>query len=83
MVFDVIGLAGVFLILSAYFLVQSGRINPGELRYPGMNLAGAILILISLTNTFNLASFVIEIAWIGISLYGIARIIGRRRGGKT
>jgi hypothetical protein len=54
-------------------------VTADDLRYPVINLVGAILILVSLTKTFNLASFVIEIAWIGISIYGIARIMRARR----
>lgn len=76
--YDTIGLAGVFLILLAYFLLQTEKIAADEMRYPALNLAGAVLILISLTHTFNLASFVIEVCWIAISVYGIVKIIRRR-----
>jgi hypothetical protein len=78
MVFDIIGLLGVFLILLAYFLLQIERLASDDLRYPVLNLLGALMILVSLTHTFNLASFVIEIAWIAISLFGIAKILRRR-----
>ena len=37
------------------------------------NATGAILILVSLLHDFNLSSFVIEIAWLLISLYGLTR----------
>lgn len=81
MIFDVIGLVGVSLILAGYFFVQTGRMTADQLPFPTINLAGASLILISLFHTFNLASFVIEIAWILISLFGIGRILRRRRRG--
>ncbi len=77
--FDLIGLVGVVLILLAYFLLQTEKLAADQLRYPALNLVGAVLILISLTKTFNLASFVIEICWVGISLYGIVKILRRRR----
>lgn len=76
--FDLIGLVGVVLILLAYFLLQAEKLAADQLRYPALNLVGAVLILISLTKTFNLASFVIEICWVGISLYGIVKILRRR-----
>lgn len=79
MITDIIGIGGVVLVLLAYFLLQTGAVKADELRYPLINLAGAVMILVSLTRTFNLASFIIEICWIGISLYGIARILVRRR----
>jgi hypothetical protein len=78
---DLLGLVGVSLVLLAYFLLQAGRVRADDLRYPVVNLVGACLILVSLTRTFNLASFVIEVVWIGISLFGIARILLRRRRG--
>ncbi|MEM1409352.1 MAG: hypothetical protein AAGG79_01240 [Pseudomonadota bacterium] len=73
-----IGLVGVGLVLAAYFLLQTERLAPDELPYPSINLVGAVLILFSLTNTFNLASFVIEICWIAISLYGVTKALRRR-----
>lgn len=76
--FDAVGLVGVFLILLAYFLLQTEKISSDQLTYPVLNLMGAALILISLTQTFNLASFVIEVCWIGISVYGIVKILRRR-----
>lgn len=78
MIFDTIGIIGVLCILAAYFLLQTEKIRSDELRYPVLNLVGAVLILVSLTHTFNLASFVIEICWIAISLYGIAKILRSR-----
>lgn len=80
MIFDTIGIAGVLCILAGYFLIQSGRLTSDDLPFPVMNLVGASLILVSLTHTFNLASFVIELAWIAISLYGIVKILRSRRG---
>jgi hypothetical protein len=78
MLFDITGLLGVSLILLAYFLLQIERLRSEVLGYPVLNLVGAVLILVSLTHTFNLASFVIEVCWIAISLYGIAKILRRR-----
>lgn len=76
--FDTVGLIGVFLILVAYFLLQVEKLSSDDLRYPILNLCGALLILISLTHTFNLASFVIEICWVAISIYGVVKILRRR-----
>lgn len=78
MLSDTIGLFGVGCVLGAYFLLQTEKIRSDELAYPVINLVGAVLILVSLMRTFNLASFVIEICWIAISVYGIVKILGRR-----
>ncbi len=72
---DIIGLAGVVLIVLAYFLIQSGRVSNMQLRYPLLNLIGAALILCSLLVHWNLPSFVIELIWIAISVYGILKIM--------
>lgn len=68
---DIIGLIGVLLILIAYAGVQSDRLPARDWRFSAVNGLGAALITISLLYSFNLASFVIEIAWLIISAYGL------------
>ncbi len=78
---DLIGLAGVACILGAFFLLQTEAFKSDDWGYLGLNLAGAVLLIFSLLHTFNLASFVIEICWLAISLFGIGKRLlrGRRR----
>nr|WP_247664787.1 hypothetical protein [Pseudoalteromonas sp. MMG010] len=64
-------MAGTFLVVGSFFLLQLGKALPTSLLYNMMNLTGAILLLISLCYNFNLASFVIEIFWIAASLIGL------------
>ncbi|MBH0056784.1 hypothetical protein I6F65_07405 [Pseudoalteromonas sp. SWXJZ94C] len=71
LLFDIIGMAGTFLVVGSFFLLQLGKTSPTSLMYNIMNLTGAILLLISLCYNFNLASFVIEIFWIAASLIGL------------
>ena len=68
---DFIGLIGVGLILLTYGALTLERIDPKGWPYSAGNGIGAVLILISLIFSFNLASFVIEIAWLAISLFGL------------
>lgn len=68
---DVIGLIGVGLILLTYAALTLEKIDPKGWRYSAGNGIGAVLILVSLYFNFNLASFVIEIAWLAISLFGL------------
>lgn len=70
---DIIGLFGVALVLISYALLQLERMDPKSIIYSAMNLIGALLILVSLYYTFNLASFIIEIAWLAISFYGLCK----------
>lgn len=71
---DVVGTMGVTLILGAYLLLQLRRLNSDMLVFSVTNAVGSTLILISLLQVFNFSAFVIEFAWLLISLYGVARI---------
>jgi len=76
---DLIGNAGVALIILAYLLLQLDRLSSTALTYSLMNALGAALVIISLYFDFNLSAFVIEAFWVVISLVGIARWWSRRR----
>ena len=70
---DLVGNVGVFLILGTYLLGQLGRLDIRHPGYSGSNALAALLIIVSLLHNFNLSSFMIEIAWLLISLYGLIR----------
>ena len=71
--YDFAGVAGVVMILIAYLLLQVGRIGPLDIRYSLLNLFGALLIILSLLFDFNLSAFLMEAAWVLISLLGLYR----------
>jgi hypothetical protein len=75
---DVLGNLGVLLILVSYLLLQLGRLPPDRLSFSAVNAIGALLILISLWQEFNLSAFLMEAFWLIISLYGAARFFARR-----
>lgn len=72
---DFVGNVGVSMVLLSYFLLQLDRIDPKSLGYSVLNAIGAVLICFSLYFNFNLSSFIIEIFWLGISLFGIYRVL--------
>jgi paired small multidrug resistance pump len=74
---DAIGIAGVMLVLICYLLLQMGRMSAESLLYSAVNGLGALLILISLAYDFNLSAFLMEAAWLLVSLYGVARYYTR------
>jgi hypothetical protein len=76
---DAIGMLGMVLVVLAYYLLQLERTDPKGLSYNVINLVGAACLLLSLCFSFNLASFVIEVFWIGASLIGLWKY-WRRRG---
>ena len=71
--YDFVGTTGVVIILVTYFLLQTERLSSTEVIYSLLNLIGATLIAISLLYDFNVSAFIIEIAWMAISVYGIIR----------
>ncbi len=76
-IYDVIGMSGTILVVISYVLLQLEKLSSTGLAFNLVNLAGAVLLLISLCFNFNLASFVIEIFWIGASLIGLYRFYRR------
>lgn len=77
--YDLVGLGGTLAILAAFFLLQAGRLAGDSLRYQLLNLFGAAGVLVSLWGSFNLSVFLLELAWVAVSLYGIARSLRARR----
>jgi hypothetical protein len=71
--YDWIGILGTLMVLAAFFLLQAGKIHGNRLAYQLLNLLGAAGVLVSLSGKFNIAVFLLEAAWIAISVYGIVR----------
>ena len=78
--YDFAGIAGVILILIAYLMLQLGKWDGIDPRYTLFNLAGALLIILSLVFDFNLSAFLMEVAWVLISFIGLYRAAAARRG---
>lgn len=70
---DLVGNVGVALILGTYFALQIGRLDPRRVSYSLLNALGAGSITISLLFDFNLSAFVVEAAWVAVSLFGLWR----------
>jgi hypothetical protein len=68
----VVGLVGTVLVLLAFFLLQAHKLHGNGLVYQLMNAFGALGVAISLLfGTFNLPAFLLEVAWLAISIYGM------------
>ena len=77
--YDWVGLLGTAMILLGFTLLQAGRLSGTGLVYQLLNLFGALGILVSLLGTFNLSVFVLELAWVAVSAYGIMRSFKAKR----
>ena len=75
---DVVGLIGVAAYLSAYGLLQLGRLKVEDGRYAALNGAGALAILYSLAFDFNLPSFITQSAWLILTIVGYVRSRSQR-----
>ena len=71
--FSLLGLAGMVIIVIAYYGNQTQKIRSDSLTYSLINLIGATLLLISLCVHFNAGSFLIAVFWIIISCVATSR----------
>lgn len=77
---DWAGYLGVALVLLAYFLLQQRKLKGHGLVYQLMNIVGAIGVMLSLLfGNFNLAAFMMQVAWLVIGIYGMVRGAKYRR----
>ena len=74
---DVLGNLGVVMILGTYLALQMERLDARAPLYSILNGVGAGLITLSLCFDFNLSAFVVEVAWVVVSLYGFVRAVRR------
>lgn len=76
---DALGVVGVLMILVAYAGAQLEKLEPREAPALLLNLVGAGLILLSLYFKFNLSAVLMEGSWALVSLYGLIKLVLRRR----
>lgn len=76
---DVVGVAGVLLVLAAYAAAALGRLDVKGAPSLFANFLGASLILLSLTVDFNLSALLMEGSWALVSLAGLVRVLVLRR----
>lgn len=70
---DIVGSLGVVIILVTYGAMHAGKMKADGFWYCLLNIIGSFAVLYSLMYSWNLASFMIEVAWIVISGYGLWR----------
>ncbi|AKS46891.1 hypothetical protein SAMN05444287_2015 [Octadecabacter temperatus] len=77
--FDAVGVFGFGLYVLNYTMLTFHRVTSHCKSYFAINLVAASMVLIGMTFSFNLASALIQLFWIGIS---VAAIIVRVRASK-
>ena len=78
-ILDMAGVLGVGLILLAYAGAAFGKLDPKAWPSLALNLIGALLILGSLTESFNLSAVLMEGSWAVVALIGLIRLAWKAR----
>ena len=68
-------LVGAVLILSAFVLVQMGRMDPASLIYLVLNLAGSGTLAVVAAIDGDVGFLLLEGVWAAVSAYGVARLL--------
>ena len=70
---DVVGWAGMILIVGAYALLTAGKIMAGSRAYNLMNIAGAAGFIVNSGAKGAYPSAALDVIWIGIGIYALVR----------
>lgn len=73
--YDLAGNIGVLMMVVAYLLLQLEKMSSSAVAYLLLNAAGAVLVIFSLIYHFNLSAFLMEVFWLLISLFGLAKTL--------
>ena len=76
---EYLGVAGALLYMTNYTLLTLGLVNSGHIRYFVLNGTAAGLVLIGLTDQFNLAAAMIQGFFVFVSITGIILRLTYRR----
>jgi hypothetical protein len=72
---DIIGCFGTLVILIAYILLQTRKLDSHHIHFSLLNLIGGFMLLVSLFYCWNLAAVVMEVSWVIVSGFGLVKIL--------
>lgn len=78
MIFDILGWVGMVLVLLAYGLLSTNKINNGKL-YQVLNLVAALFMAIGLFPKNAWFSFALQVVWAIIAICAIVKIIKKEK----
>lgn len=70
---DFLGWVGAAVLLIAYGLVSTRRVEGDSLRYQGMNIGGSLLLMINTIYYGAYPSAFVNLIWMAIAFYAIRR----------
>ncbi len=68
---ETVGIIGSVMLMVAYFMLQYSKVKGNSSLYLYLNLFGALFILFSLYFAPNRPAILMELFWVGISVYGL------------
>lgn len=68
---ELLGWLGVAIVVLAYFLVSTRRVNGDGLGYQLMNVVGSVFLIVNFASQSSWQGVVINTVWVTIGLYTI------------
>lgn len=78
MIYEVIGWVGTFLILVAYFLLETRKLTAKSKKYQLLNILGATGIIVNSAIHGAIPSIGLNVAWVLIALYALYKIVKKK-----
>lgn len=79
MTMQVISVVGALMVLIAYGLIQAGTWRELDAGYLALNIVGSLLLGIVALEDRRVGFVLLEFAWAGIAMVGVARAVRARR----
>lgn len=71
MIFELIGWLGAILFIISYYLLSKGIWKQNETKYHGLNLAGAICLIVNAIHFRDTANILVNSVWAVIAILAI------------
>lgn len=78
MIFDILGWVGMVLVLIAYVLLSTNKLDNGKL-YQILNLIAALLMAIGLFPKKAWFSFALQVAWAMIAIISFIKMLNKEK----
>lgn len=76
---NLIGWAGVALLLFAYWLVSTKRVQGDSTQYQALNIIGALLLILNSYYFSAYPSVGVNIAWVGIAVFTLTKSLREQK----
>lgn len=71
---DVIGWVGGILVLVAFALISTGRVDKNNAAYHWINILGALCLIVNTGYLKAYPSMAVNVVWVGVAVFALFRI---------